>query len=416
MKRSHFLISTLPAIPALVLAAMLVVTTFDVDPVDAAPTEKELSELESEINARKNQIESISKQMDEYRKQINDLSSRTAGLINDIAFIENQIAIAELDVELTQVEIESRQLELQLLEEKIRQETQDIEDQRTLIKDLLFELNKNGDVEIIEVLFSSRSVGDMFDEISKLESLNTTLNDTLNATKLTRQKLEGNRNDQEQQLDQVVELENDLQLRIAAMERSRSAKDILVAETQASESEYRTLLSELRSEQQGITSQVSALQKELQEKISEQNQNSDTPNEPPTSSPASMVNPLPSGILTARFHDPTYPFRNLFEHSGMDLAAPMGTPIVAAGDGIVAWTKVGQSYGNYTMIIHQNGFATLYAHQSAFNVTADQYVEKGQVIGFVGSTGFSTGPHLHFELRSNGIPVNPASYIPGMQQ
>ncbi len=399
------------AILTLFLSAFVVFSTT----AFAAPTEKELSELQNEINARKNKIESINQQMDQYREQINELSSRTAGLINDIAFIENQIAIAELDVELTQVEIESRQLELRLIEEKIRQETQAIDKQRELIKELLFELHKRGDVEIVEVLFSSKTVGELFDEVARLERLNATLNNTLNDTKLARARLDEVRSEQEVQLDQMVELERELQLRIASLERSKNAKDILIAETQASESEYRALLGQLRSEQQSITSQIGSLQQELQKKIEERNASSPNP-EPPTSSPASMINPLPSGILTARYHDPTYPFRHLFEHSGMDLAAPTGTPILASGDGIVAWTRVGKSYGNYTMIIHQNGFATLYAHQSAFNVVPDQYVEKGQVIGFVGSTGFSTGPHLHFELRSNGIPVNPADYIPGMPQ
>lgn len=411
MKRSHFFIGAAHLVLALVIPAVLCGGLL----AYAAPSEEELGQLESEIKARKNQIENINRQMDEYRKQINELSDRTAGLINDIAFIENQIAIGELDVELTRVEIESRQLELQLLEERIRQESLKIEGQRELIKDLLFSLNKTGDVEIVEVIFSSGSISQLFEEIAQLQSLNETLSATLEASKISKARLADNKASQEQQLEQMIDLEKDLQLRIASFERSKAAKDILIAETQASESEYHVLLGKLRGEQQAITNQVSTLQSQLQDKIAQRQKEEGTvPDREPTTSPTTMVNPLPSAILTARFHDPTYPFRHLFEHSGMDLAAPMGTPIVAAGDGIVAWTKVGQSYGNYAMVIHQNGYATLYAHMSAFNVVADQYVEAGQVIGFVGSTGFSTGPHLHFELRANGIPVNPAQYIPSM--
>ena len=117
------------------------------------------------------------------------------------------------------------------------------------------------------------------------------------------------------------------------------------------------------------------------------------------------------GVITATFHDPTYPFRHLWGHSGLDIATTAGTPIVAAAPGYVAWSRYGSSYGNYVMIIHTNGYATLYAHMSSAAVSADQYVSRGDVIGYEGTTGFSTGPHLHFEIRENGIPVDPQLYL-----
>ena len=97
----------------------------------------------------------------------------------------------------------------------------------------------------------------------------------------------------------------------------------------------------------------------------------------------------------------------------MDVGIPSGTPIKAAESGYVA--KVGINtrwYGTYIMIIHNNNLATLYAHLSSANVSADQYVSRGQIIASSGSTGFSSGPHLHFEVRLNGIPVNPLTYLP----
>ena len=119
----------------------------------------------------------------------------------------------------------------------------------------------------------------------------------------------------------------------------------------------------------------------------------------------------PEKGISALFHDPTYPFRHLFEHPGLDLPAPTGTPVKAVAPGYVAWVKVGRQYGNYIMIIHANGTATLYAHLSRTDVEPDQFVARGKVIGAVGSTGLSTGPHLHFEVRKNGIPTNPLNYL-----
>jgi murein DD-endopeptidase MepM/ murein hydrolase activator NlpD len=99
-------------------------------------------------------------------------------------------------------------------------------------------------------------------------------------------------------------------------------------------------------------------------------------------------------------------------HPGIDLGAPIGTPIHAAGSGTVVWCGWMSGYGNLVMIDHHNGLATVYGHQSRIAVGCNQQVTAGEVIGYVGSTGYSTGPHLHFEVRLNGTPVDPLGYLP----
>ena len=98
-------------------------------------------------------------------------------------------------------------------------------------------------------------------------------------------------------------------------------------------------------------------------------------------------------------------------HTGIDYAAGTGAPIKAAGNGIVIWAGPRGGYGNAVIIDHGKGLATLYAHQSRVNATVGQRVSAGQVVGFVGQTGMSTGPHLHFEVRANGTPVDPLGYL-----
>jgi murein DD-endopeptidase MepM/ murein hydrolase activator NlpD len=98
-------------------------------------------------------------------------------------------------------------------------------------------------------------------------------------------------------------------------------------------------------------------------------------------------------------------------HNGLDMNAAMGQPIVAAADGTVFFAAVKGGYGNSIMIDHGGGMVTLYAHQSRFAVGVGTRVSAGQVIGYAGSTGVSTGPHLHFEVRINGKPVNPVKYF-----
>jgi murein DD-endopeptidase MepM/ murein hydrolase activator NlpD len=98
-------------------------------------------------------------------------------------------------------------------------------------------------------------------------------------------------------------------------------------------------------------------------------------------------------------------------HTGIDIAGPYGLPIKAAKAGIVIFAGVKGGYGNSVMIDHQNGWVTLYAHQQSLNVQLGQYVTTNTTIGWVGSTGNSTGPHLHFELRVNGVPTDPMRYL-----
>ena len=99
-------------------------------------------------------------------------------------------------------------------------------------------------------------------------------------------------------------------------------------------------------------------------------------------------------------------------HPGIDIGVPTGTPIHAAGPGTVVWCGWMSGYGNLVMIDHHNGLATLYGHQSRIAVTCNQQVSTGETIGYVGCTGFCTGPHLHFEVRVNGTPVDPLGYLP----
>jgi murein DD-endopeptidase MepM/ murein hydrolase activator NlpD len=133
----------------------------------------------------------------------------------------------------------------------------------------------------------------------------------------------------------------------------------------------------------------------------------------------STLRPGPSGLLWPTSGPVTSPFGYRIDpvtheralHAGVDIGAPEGQPIMAAQSGVVAFAGQEQGYGNYTCIDHGGGFATCYAHQSAILVTVGEAVTRGQRIGLVGDTGYATGPHLHFETRVNGVPVNPMQYF-----
>lgn len=131
---------------------------------------------------------------------------------------------------------------------------------------------------------------------------------------------------------------------------------------------------------------------------------------PTSSSPGQLVRPVP-GAVSSGFGNRVHPISGVVKmHNGVDMNASHGAPIVAAEDGVVILAGVKGGYGNTVMIDHGGGMVTLYAHQSTIGVSAGQSVSQGETIGRIGSTGQSTGPHLHFEVRINAIPRNPVNY------
>ena len=118
------------------------------------------------------------------------------------------------------------------------------------------------------------------------------------------------------------------------------------------------------------------------------------------------------GILTSGFNWRIDPFTGLREfHQGLDIATQLGNPVVATADGIVVESNSKKDYGNYVIILHNYGYKTIYAHLKKRLVKVGQKVKRGDVIGLVGSTGKSTAPHLHYEVRVHNKPVNPLNYI-----
>ena len=131
---------------------------------------------------------------------------------------------------------------------------------------------------------------------------------------------------------------------------------------------------------------------------------------PAVSVPSRM--PLEDARMTSDYGDRTHPvLKRRMGHKGVDLAAPTGTPIYATADGFVSKAERYSSYGNFVSIEHGARIQTRYAHMSRIAVADGTFVKKGELIGYVGSTGRSTGPHLHYEVRIDGQAVNPVPYM-----
>lgn len=195
------------------------------------------------------------------------------------------------------------------------------------------------------------------------------------------------------------------------LETARAEQVAVRQEVFAEEQQELSLLSQIRERKAEFQSQISALQAESSG-ITRQLQGVQVGQTPIPAGSGRLSFPVPGARITSPFGPRVHPiFGDSRMHTGIDIGAGAGTPIRAAADGVVVHAGVRGGYGNTTIIDHGSSLATLYAHQSAIYVSDGQRVTRGQVIGAVGCTGYCTGPHLHFEARVNGTPVNPVPYF-----
>lgn len=368
-----------------------------------------IQDLNDQINDRRSSADQLNRQIENYQKKINQKRAERISLQNQTDILENRVAKTELEIELTNEQIKTAFIELRIFDVELQDLEKQVLKQKNSLKLILQEIQTQDNSSPLEFVFSDKTFSEIFDEIHALENVNQDLNSTLDKAKERGIVLSGQREQKQSKLDSLEDLEDQLEIQQFQFSEEKAAKEILIASTAASEVEFQALLKDLKAEQQYIESQIAALQYDIEARLNEQDVLGDI----------SVLSwpVIPKKGISAYYHDPTYPYRHLFEHSGIDLPAGVGTPVKAAGPGYVAWTREGRQYGYYVMIIHTNGVATLYAHLSKILVEADQFVTRGDVIALSGGragakgSGLSTGPHLHFEARKNGIPVNPLNYL-----
>jgi len=370
-----------------------------------------LDDLNQQIIDKQEAIKKMEEQINIYKKDIEVKQSEGVTLNNQLAILKSKITKIELDVRLTETQIESLDLEIASLGKIIDDKKVRINKQKDYLNNLLRLINVNDQKDYLNVILSNPSFSEFFNQTKYLEDLNSQINQALKILKEEKQDLETKEKIAETKKSRLVVLKKELKDYQASLMKQKEAKAYLLVQTKQSENKFRSLLSQLRQEQTSFDQEISALQRRVQKELTK-DEKLDT-----AASVLSWPAEPTKGISTY-FRDPTYPFRYLFEHSGIDLAIKTGTPLKAAASGYVAWVRSSnKSYGNSVMIIHNDGIATLYAHLSRFNTKEGEFVKRGDVIGYSGGmpgtpgAGFSTGPHLHFEVRINGLPTDPMDYL-----
>lgn len=376
-----------------------------------------LTDLNAQLKAKQENLRQLQDKIDAYNKKIEEAHSRAASLSNQISIIEDSAEKTALDIETKELEIDQLELEIAIIQKEIEAEEGRVIDTRGKIGMVLQTINQYDDKGAIEVVFNSGSFSEIIDQIYYSETLNTRLRERLDMVELIRTNLEQNRRLLETKKEYANTVRIELDDTRESLETEKGLKTDLLRDTKENEEQFQDLVRRLKSDQSTIDSDIVTLERTLRERLKaqelqqlQQDQNVATP----------LSWPVPhSRGISAYFHDPGYPFRYVFEHPAIDIRAYQSTPIAAAASGYVARAKNGGMGYSYIMLVHANGLATVYGHVSQFHVTEGSYVTRGQIIaasggkpGTPGAGPLTTGPHLHLEVRLNGIPVDPLRYLP----
>jgi murein DD-endopeptidase MepM/ murein hydrolase activator NlpD len=367
----------------------------------AASLQQKIETTRGKIGRRKGTEHVLTSDIQRWSSKIN----RLQGSISTLQSREQRI----------QADLDARRAELVTTQAKLRSERARLARLRTrlaegrkILSRRLLELYQADKPDLITVVLNSKGFADLLERGEFLNRIQDQDNNVISIVKSAKadatstaarlDRLEG----RQQQLTAIV-----LQRRNQIAQIKQQLIDTRVG-YQATRDDKQNALVQVRTQRKSLETHLSELQKES-DKVQAQLQGggSAVPAGPIKGGSGRLIWPV-NGPITAPFCE-----RRAWEacHPGMDIGVPTGTPIRAADGGRVAIAGWVGGYGNYTCVQHSASLSTCYGHQSVLKVSVGQQVAQGQVIGLSGSTGHSTGPHLHFEVRVNGAVTNPMNYL-----
>lgn len=361
-----------------------------------------------------NEQKNIDKQIEQTNSEIAGVKSQMSDALNQITKYNSQIGTYENDISDLQTQIENLQSQITVKENDINLQVKKYEEQQDLLNKRLVAMYEMGNTSYLDMLLSSDGLADFISKYYIIEQLTEYDTELLKSIENTRIQIENEKTELENSKKEVESSKTQIEAKRNSLTVLVNEKNTLVGNLSAEEKELQAQLEEFEQDKREIQRQLEiiAAQEAAARKSSSSGNNNVTPTEP---SKAGFISPL-SGKTKANITTGYYGYSG---HTGVDFACPSGTPILATKAGkVITSTALRRpngtykSYGEYIVISHGDGTMSLYAHMSSRAVSAGTQVSQGQVIGYIGSTGNSTGPHLHFEIWVNGKRVNPTPYLP----
>lgn len=415
------------------ICSLLALTVVTSSVISFANTEDDLNitnqkrqEVQSNINQNKNQSNNVAREIEDLSGQIDTTNNELSEIQKELDELNNSIVANK---------------------EKLRVAEENLVNRNDTFEKRLRVMYKRGTVGYIEVLLESTDISDFLTRAEMIKKVIDHDVNLLETMKAERDEIEETKKELEVQQINVAAVKRKIETKKSELVVATRAKEQLLGQLEADREKMEQEHDALTAEADALSAIIVKKQQEEEARrqaeaaaeaakknsvstsnsTSAKNSNQASSNVSNTNNSSSSTGAVDTSQVSSKgmtWPAPGYnrissPFGNRIHpifgtkkmHTGVDIAAPMGASIVAATDGVVQHSGGLGGYGNAVIIDHGDGIATLYAHNSQLLVSVGQSVKRGQVIAKAGSTGYSTGPHLHFEVRKNGTYINPAPWI-----
>ena len=384
----------------------------------------EIDDLKKEIDQRAKEIQELKDKEQEYKGEVSN-AHKAADTLEDVILdfnaqirkVENGIIIKRTEISAINLEIKRTELEILDKEEKIKRVHQ-------YIAAILREIYENSNEQVAELLFKHQNFSDFFNQVEYRQLLQKDLGTQLADIKNIKETLETEKTELDKQRAELKSLKDELENKSSILDYEKNRKENLLDETRNQEWKYKELLKTTLEKQEAIQREIFELEDKMRQAIDAASIPAPRPG---------VLNWPAEGLLTQGYGCTKFARSSSFYptcfHNGIDVAASYGTEVKSARAGVVlAVQNAPYAYGKWIAIEHDNGLVTLYGHLSLQSVDVGQNVQSGDVIGYMGSTGFSTGSHLHFTVYAPltfttrpssisgtlpiGATLNPFDYLP----
>lgn len=390
--------------------------------------ERSSGEIEQDISAQKDALKEIQSQIDELESQLSENMSQMEEIVAQKNLIDQEVFLLHQQAQLITEQIASYSELIADKQAELDAATARLNALREKNKERIRAMEEDGNISYWSVLFKANDFGDLLDRLNMVEEIAASDRRRLEEMDKATKAVETAKESLETQKVELEASKAELEAAEAVLEEKRAEADKLLAQLVATGEEYQQYLDEAEAKESEAAGKLDDLEAELSEAEEREYQEylayleSLKPPAPSIGGNGGAPNnvdgvtwlvPINYTYFSSPFGYRVHPIYGDWRfHYGVDLSAPSGTPIIASRSGVVTTASYeAGGAGYYVNIDHRDGFATRYMHMTHFIVSPGDYVYAGQVIGYCGSTGASTGPHLHFSVYYNGSAVNPALYI-----
>ncbi len=365
-------------------------------------TEAELQALQAQIQDRGDRLSEIEREIAEFESALQEVGAERSTLENAIRQLELERSKVQAEIRRTQNQIDTTSLTITKLQAQINDTESSLESIRTGLADGIRTIHQTSDDSLVTILLKNDRLTDFWQDLENRQTGQDSLTSKALELNTLKESLIDHQNDAERQKNTLVSLQNQYNDQNLVLSNNRAEQAELLSATRNEEDSYQQLLSERRAAREQIVREVREFESRLQFILD--------PNTIPQPGTTVFDWPLENIRITQLFGGTEFAARNASVyggrayHPGVDFGAPRGTPIYAPLAGVVRSTGNTDavpgclSWGKWILVDHPNGLATLYAHLDVISSTSGQRVNQGDIIGYTGNTGFSTGPHLHFTV------------------